>query len=114
MIPAYYLANRAGIARIASTGVNVTTTGVTINFANHGYLNSPYRGLVIVKLTTPIPTGTTATLPVQFSSGTAASTVAPTKLGAQPITVADLPGAGIYLFYYDNVDGTLQQVSGTI
>lgn len=108
------MANRGGIARIASTGITVGTADVTVNFNNHGNLQSPYRGLVLVKLTTSIPTSATATWPVKFSSGTAMSTVAPTKLGGNPITVADMPGAGVYIFYYDNVDGILQQVSGTI
>lgn len=114
MISPYFLANTRGIARIASTGVTVGTADVTVHFRQHGALNSPYRGLILIRLTSPIPAGTTLTLPVKFSSGTSTSTVTPTKLGDNPITVADMPGTGVYLFYYDNVDGILQQVSGTI
>lgn len=114
MISPYYMANRGGIARIASTGVTATTTDVTIHFTNHGNLKSAYRGLVIVKMTVPIPTGTTQTLPVKFDSGPGTQAVAPVKLGNQPITVADMPGVGVYIFYYDNVEGVIEQVSGTI
>lgn len=114
MIPAYYMANKHGIARIASTGISVGTSKITVSFARHNYLTSPYQGLVLIKLTTGIPASTTQTLPVIFTSGTADSTIEPVKLGDQPITAADMPGQGIYLFYYDSVENKLQQLSGTI
>lgn len=107
MIPAYYQANIGGIPRIESTGVVVGTENVTFNFRTHNYLRRPFNGIVLVRLSQPIPTGTTDTLPIIFDSGTSQPV---TIYNGEALTVADLPGTGVYLFYYDSASGTLQLI----
>lgn len=107
MFPPFFLANQRGIPRIASNSVSVTSTSVNFDFTRHGYLNSPFRGLLIFKLAQEIPTGTTTTLPVVFTSG-GQNPMPVTTLGGNAWTVGDVGGTGIYVFYYDNVDNVLQ------
>jgi hypothetical protein len=41
-------------------------------------------------------------------------TSAVTTYGGTPLTVADIAGIGMYLFYYDRVRDILQIMSGTV
>lgn len=107
MIPAYFMANINGIPRIESTGVVVGTDSVVYNFRSHNYIRRPFNGLVLVRLNQPIPTGTTATLPIVFNSGNAQPV---TTYGGEELTAADITGTGVYLFYYDSASGTLQLI----
>ena len=66
----------------------------------------PFRGLILVYISEPIPEGTTTTLPIQFSMAGVTSNV--TTAGGANVTVADLPGTGIYLVYFDRWADTLQ------
>lgn len=103
--PIYYLANRAGIPRIETTGVSVTTTGLTYTFSSDISFAKNFSGLVLVKINQSIPTDTTTTLPVIFTS-TSGGTKEVQTYGGTALTVADLKGTGIYLSYYEN--GTVQ------
>ena len=109
MIPAYFMANINGIPRIESTGVAVGTDSVVFNFRSHNYIRRPFNGLVLVRLNQAIPTGTTATLPIVFNSGNANSQPVTTYNG-EDLTVADIAGTGVYLFYYDSASSTLQLI----
>lgn len=104
MIPAYFMANIGGIPRIESTGVVVGTESVVFNFRSLNYPRRPFNGIVLVRLNQPIPAGTTATLPIVFNSQ------AVTTYNGEPLTVADVEGTGVYLFYYDSASGTLQLI----
>lgn len=105
--------NRFGTYGIVSQGTPVvTTTEVTLNFEDHPYVNSPYNGLLLVNISTAIPTGTTGTLPVVFKTGGVAK--AATKVGGVPLTAADLPSTGYYLFFYDRGTGVFQALSSVI
>ena len=104
MIPAIFMANRGGIPRVESTGVVVGTESVVFSFRTLNYQRSPFNGRVLVRLNQPIPTGTTATLPIVFNSQ------AVTTYNGEPLTVADVAGTGVYLFYYDSASGTLQLI----
>lgn len=104
MIPAIFMANIGGIPRVESTGVVVGTESVVFNFRTLNYPRSPFNGIVLVRLNQPIPTGTTATLPIVFNSQ------AVTTYNGEPLTVADVLGTGVYLFYYDSANGTLQLI----
>ena len=104
MIPAYFMANIGGIPRIESTGVVVGTESVVFNFRSLNYPRRPFNGIVLVRLNQPIPEGTTATLPIVFNSQ------AVTTYNGEPLTVADVAGTGVYLFYYDSASGTLQLI----
>ena len=97
--------NQRGIPTIQSRSVAVSDTSVDFKF-NPDWNSRPFRGLLLVNLSEPIPEGTTATLPVRFSMAGTTSNV--TVAGGENLTVADLPGVGIYLFYYDRLTDELQ------
>lgn len=106
--------NRRGIYGIASVGTPVVTaTDVTFNFESHPYVNAPYNGILLVRIATAIPTGTTGTLPVFFQTGTNAKR-AVTKAGGVPLTAADVPTTGYYLLFYDSNSGVLEVISSVI
>lgn len=106
MIPSFYL--QKAIARIESTGVSVGTASVRYTFRNHPYINSNYNGIVIVRIGQDIPTGTTTTLPIVFNSGGQDMPV--TLLDGVAMTAADIEGTGVYLFYYNSDNGTIQAI----
>ena len=97
--------NINGLPTIKSQAVVVSDTAVTFKFAPD-FDRRPFRGLILVYLSEPIPEGTTTTLPVQFSMAGITSNV--TVAGGANVTVADLPGTGIYLVYFDRWADTLQ------
>ena len=112
MIPAYYLANKRGIPRIESTGVNVTTTIVEYTFRNHRFLTYDFNGLVLMRLNQTIPTEAEDTATIVLNSGT--GQVPLTTFNGANVTVADIPGTGIYLCYYDQTSNTIQLLTGEI
>ena len=99
--------NINGIPSIKTRAVVVSDTGVTFKFAPD-FDGRPFRGLILVYISEAIPTGTTTTLPVQFSMAGTTSNV--TVAGGAVVTVADLPGIGIYLVYFDRWADTLQLI----
>lgn len=103
--------NQRGIPTIQSRGVVVSDTSVDFKF-NPDWNSRPFRGLLLVNLADAIPTGTTATLPIRFSMAGTSSNV--TVAGGGNLTVADLPGLGVYLLYYDRLADTLQLLNETV
>ena len=103
----YQYANINGIPCIKTQTVVVSDTAVTFKFAPD-FDDRPFRGLILVYIANEIPTGTTTTLPVQFSMAGTTSNV--TVAGGTNVTVADLPGVGIYLVYFDRWADTLQLI----
>lgn len=101
----YQYVNINGIPTIKTRSVVVSDTAVTYKFAPD-FDGRPFRGLILVYISEAIPTGTTTTLPIQFSM--AGTTSALTTAGGANVTVADLPGTGIYLVYFDRWADTLQ------
>lgn len=101
LLPAYINVNRTGIPTISSNSVTVTTTEVQFDFNNHKNLGAPYRGLLIIRLNQTIPSGTTTTLPIVFTSDSSNSQNLTTYNGAN-VTVADITGTGVYLCWYDS------------
>ena len=110
LLPAYINVNRNGIPAIRSNSVTVTTTAVEFNFNNHPNIGSPFRGLIIVNLNQEIPSGTTTTLPIIFTSNNGADQNL-VGLGGTAITVADIKGTGIYLVWFESQTNTLQLIS---
>lgn len=104
----YQYVNINGIPTIKSQSVTVSDTAVTFKF-NPNFGMKPFRGLLLIYVADTIPTGTTDTLPIQFSMGGNTSIV--TIAGGANLTVADFAGVGIYLVYYDNWEDTLQMLS---
>ena len=99
--------NINGVPSIKTQTVVVSDTAVTFKFAPD-FDGRPFRGLILVYISEAIPEGTTTTLPVQFSMAGTTSNV--TVAGGATVTVADLPGVGIYLVYFDRWADTLQLI----
>lgn len=113
LVPFYINTNVNGIPALRSLGVTVSTTDVRFDFNNHRNLGSPFRGLIVINLAQAIPAGTTTTLPIVFTSdGGNAQPL--TTYNGDPVTVADLPGTGIYLVWFENQTSTLQLLTGAI
>lgn len=103
----YQYANINGLPCIKTQTVVVSTTSVTFKFAPD-FDGRPFRGLILVYISETIPDGTTTTLPIQFSMAGTTSNL--TVAGGDNVTVADLPGTGIYLVYFDRWADTLQLI----
>lgn len=99
--------NINGIPTIEVRRITVTDTSVDFQF-RPDFDGTPFRGLILVYMPEAIPTGTTATLPVRFSM--AGNTQAVTLAGGTEATVAEFPGTGVYLVYYDRYANILQIV----
>lgn len=93
--------------------VNVTTTEVQFDFNNHRNIGTPFRGLLIVRLNQAIPTGTTTTLPVVFTSS-GGNPQRLTGFNGADITVAQISGTGIYLCWFEHTTNTLQLLTGVV
>jgi hypothetical protein len=113
LLPAYINVNQSGIPAIRSLSVTVGTNDVRFEFNNHRNVGRPFRGLLVVNLAQLIPTGTTATLPIVFTSG-GGSVAALTTFNGDPVTVADIAGTGIYLAWYESQSDSLQLLTGSI
>lgn len=107
ILPAYINVNVNGIPTLSSNSVTVGTTQVAFDFNNHRNIGRPFRGLIIIRLAQAIPTGTTATLPIVFTSD-GSNTQALTKENGEAVTVADIPGTGIYILWFESQTNTLQ------
>ena len=104
--------NKRGSAAIASTGVKVNTADVVFTFKNHAFVNANYRGTIFVNLRQAIPTGTTGTLPILFETN--GVTQAVTKFNGAPLTVADVPGTGVFQLWFERDTNTLQLMTGIV
>lgn len=113
VLPPYINVAVNGIPTLSSNSVSVSTTNVAFDFNNHRNVGRPFRGLVIVRLAQAIPAGTTATLPIVFTSdGGNAKTV--TTFNGEAVTVADIPGTGVYVLWYESQTDTLQLLTGSL
>jgi hypothetical protein len=101
----YQYVNINGIPTIKTQSVAVSETSVDFKF-NPDFDRRPFRGLLLVYISEAIPEGTTTTLPIRFSMAGVTSNV--TSAGGNNVTVADLPGVGVYLIYYDRLSDILQ------
>ena len=113
LLPAYINVNQTGIPALRSLSVTVGTTDVRFDFNNHRNIGRPFRGLLIINLAQLIPTGTTDTLPIVFTSdgGSAAEL---TTFNGDPVTVANIPGTGIYVCWYESQTESLQLLTGAL
>ena len=109
LLPAYINVNQSGIPALRSLSVTVGTNDVRFDFNNHRNVGRPFRGLLVINLAQLVPTGTTATLP--SGGGNVASV---TTYNGDPVTVADIPGTGIYLFWYESQTDSLQLLTGAL
>ena len=107
LLPAYININVGGIPALRSLSVNVGTADVKIAFNNHRNIGRPFRGIMIINIAQAIPAGTTDTLPIVFTSDSG-NDVNLTTYNGDNVTVADIPGTGIYLCWYESQTNTLQ------
>lgn len=113
ILPFYINVNVNGIPALRSLSVSVTATDVRFDFNNHRNVGAPFRGLIVINLAQAIPEGTTATLPIVFTSdGGNAQPL--TTYNGEPVTVADIAGTGIYLVWFESGTNTLQLLTGTV
>jgi hypothetical protein len=110
LLPFNINVNVNGIPCLRSTAVNVTTTEVRFDFNDHRNIGRPFVGLVVVQLAQAIPAGTTATLPIVFTSQGGNPTPV-VGLDDEPITVASITGTGVYHLFYDQRADRLQLLS---
>ena len=80
LVPTYLNVNQNGIPTISSNSVVVTTTAVQYDFTNYRVVGGSWRGLILFRLAQPIPTGTTTTLPVVFTSDGATPSLLPVMM----------------------------------
>lgn len=113
LLPPYINVNVNGIPAISSLSVNVTATQIAYDFNNHRNIGRPFRGLLVIRLNQAIPTGTTTTLPIVFTSG-GGNSIPLTGFNGDAVTAADLPGTGIYIVWYESQTNTLQLLTGLV
>lgn len=107
ILPTYINVNVNGIPTLSSNSVSVGTAQVAFDFNNHRNVGRPFRGLIIIRLAQAIPAGTAGTLPIVFTSD-GGNTQALTKENGESVTVADIPGTGIYILWFESQTNTLQ------
>ena len=95
---------------LRSISVNVTATDVQFVFRNRPNFGRPYFGGLYAYLAQLIPTGTTATLPIIFTSDGGNPTPV-VGLDDVPITVADIQGTGVFHLFYDQAASRLQLIA---
>ena len=100
----FLLVNRRGSLLLPTTGLTVSATAAT--FTLPSYRVSGPRGTMLIKISQAFPDGATSTLPIVFTAN--GGTQAATKADGDPLTIADIPGVGVYEFYYDRESSTLQ------
>lgn len=94
-------------AAIRSLSVNVTAENVQFVFRSQPNTPRPYFGGLYADLAQAIPTGTTDTLPIIFTSE-GGNPTAVVGINNEPITVAEITGTGIYHLFYDQRNNRLQ------
>ena len=98
--------NINGIPYLTTNGISVSTESV--DFAL-GFRRIPKISDVVIRITNPIPEGTTGTLPVRFTLN--GNTRELTFFGGNPVTASDLAGTGVIEVWYDWFNGIFQLVS---
>lgn len=95
---------------IPSAGVTVGADAVTIELPPHSLYRRNYVGSFFLNLREAIPTGTTATLPVQISSNGVSLPLM--EVAGTQATVANFAGAGVYEIHYNRYTNELYIVNG--
>lgn len=103
-----FYSNRIGIPRIETESVVVGMSSVDFEITSRKVFGSQFSGLILLKMSQIIPSGTTTTLPLTITSASGVKNI--TKYDGANVTVADYKGAGIYLMYYDSNTGVLQLI----
>lgn len=113
VLPLRINTNVNGIPAISSQSVSVNTAGDTVSFdfLNHPTTGGVFRGWITVRLAQAVPTGTATTAEIVFTSD-GGNRIAALGYDDEPLTVANLRGTGVYLFFFDGNTNYLQLVTG--
>ena len=98
-------ANRQGIPRIETNSVNVDATNVVYSVSNFTLNTQPWNGLVAIRVSQQIPSGTTRTLPVLINN------IPLSGLGGASVTASDITGTGVLLCWWESSTRTLQVIN---
>ena len=104
--------NVNGIPMMETSSVTVNTDNVVLTLTNRSFRFLRNQGLILFRLNQAIPEGTTATLPIVFSSNNFLQGL--TNVGGTPITVAQMSSPGVYLIFYDKNANLLQLMTTQI
>jgi hypothetical protein len=104
------MSNTNNPVALRSISVTVTANDVQFVFRNRPNFGRPYFGGLYAYLAQAIPTGTTTTLPIIFTSEGGVPTPV-VGIDDIPITVAEITGTGVYHFFYDQSAGRLQLIA---
>ena len=107
------MSNTNNPVALRSISVTVTANEVQFVFRNRPNFCRPYFGGLYAYLAQAIPSGTTSTLPVSFTTdgGNAANL---TTYNGENVTVADIAGTGVFLVWVDSQSGTVQLLTGIV
>ena len=113
LLPFNINVNVGGIPALRSTSVSVNTTDVRFDFNAHVNVGRPFVGIIVVQIAQAIPTGTTTTLPIVFTTegGSPANL---TTLNGENVTAADITGTGVFLVWVDTQTGVVQLLTGIV
>lgn len=104
--------NINGLPMMETSSITVTDDNVVLTLTNRSFRFLRNQGLMLFRLNQAIPEGTTTTLPIVFSSNGFIQGL--TNVGGTPITVAQVPGPGIYLIFYDKSANLMQLMTTQI
>lgn len=102
----FRIVNRSGSGYVVSSGVSATTEAVVYSFPAHSFASRSYLGSVYVELSQAVPAGAATTLPIVFETNGVQQAV--TTYNGEALTVADLPGTGVYELWYNKQTNRLQ------
>lgn len=94
--------NTGGVPYLRTNSVTVGTDSVNYSL---GFRRIPAVGYLAINISDAIPTGTTGTLPVNFTLNGQTRTL--TFFGGTSVTAADLVGTGVITVFYDWYNGIL-------
>ena len=97
--------NRFGIPLIESRSITSDGTNAIITIANNTFARLANRGILLLRVTCPIPEDAAA-LPIVISSN--GETRPLVLAGGATATGAQITGVGVYQIFYDKAANTLQ------
>ena len=115
VLPLMINTNVNGLPAISSQSVSVNAAGDTVSFdfLNHPTTGGVFRGWITVRLAQAVPTGTADTAEIVFTTDGGNPANLTTFDGAN-VTVADIPGTGVYLVWVDTQSGNVQLLTGAL
>lgn len=105
--------NRTGIVGLETIEAKVVNNTLTYVFAAHPYADTPFNGLLLIRIASPSPGELTPDMPVYFETqGMLGSRKAVTKPGGIALTAADITVPCYATFFYDFRTGVVEATAG--